>query len=466
MSSHREAPRISNDPAADNTDLYAFMSSPTKVAILANFIPFEKPEGGPNFFQFGNDVLYEIKIDNDGDAEADVTYQFRFKRQVLNPNTFLYNTFPITLDATGPFPPYSPSWNVRQRYSVTRVVGDEDDGTVLGTNLVTPPVNIGPRSIPVIGGASTYPALASAAIHTIGARKFFAGQREDAFNVDLGSIFDLGTLRPFQGAHALGAFGPSVGKDGTKGFNVHTIALEVPREDLTRDGATPSGPTDPIAAVGIWASASRQKGRVRDEDGEVAHVGKWVQVSRLGMPLINEVIIPVGKKDKWNSREPEDDEDFLPHYLDPELQNLLPVLYPGVFPNLAARLALTPKPPRNDLKAILLTGIPGLNFTGSTAADLLRLNVAIPPATTPNPFGVLAGDPAGFPNGRRIGDSVVAIELRAIAGLTIPLAPVGPTFTPDGAAGALLDGTANDVAPLTSFPYLGHPHQGYDHVHD
>ncbi len=470
MSSHREAPAISKDPVADNTDVYAFVDpgDPSKVNILANFIPFEKPEGGPNFFRFGDDVLYEIKIDNDGDAKEDITYQFRFKTTTLNPDTFLYNTFPITL-AGGPFAPYSESFNIRQRYTVTRVEGDEeddDDGVVVASNLETPPVNIGPRSIPAPPG---YAALAGAAIHTVGSKKFFAGQREDAFNVDLGSIFDLGTLRPFQGAHALGSFGPSVGRDGTKGFNVHTIAMQVPKTDLTKDGIMPTDVGAAESVIGIWASASRQKALIRRKNGIVENAGKWVQVSRLGNPLVNEVVIPVGKKDRWNAGEPKDDGDFLAHFEHPELQTLLPILYPPpVFPNLAAFVAGGAA--RADLVAILLTGIPFAvtgpfgfqNFTGPTHADMLRVNLAINPADVlpPNPLGL---DLHGFPNGRRITDNVVAIELRAIAGLTLPLVT---SFTPDGAASALLDGTSNEVAPLGSFPYLGHPHQGYDHEHD
>ena len=471
MSSHREAPAISRDPVADNTDLYAWMSTPTRVAILANFIPFEKPEGAPNFFQFGDNVLYKIKIDNDGDAKADVTYQFRFKSKITNPNTFLYNTGPISSLT-------DPNWNMRQFFSVRRIVEDEDDeddeeSKVLGKNLSTPPVNIGPRSIPptltIPGVAGTgYAALANSAIHDLpGNRKVFCGQREDAFNVDLGSIFDLGALRPFQFLHLIPK--PAAdGRDALKGFNVHTIALEVPAKDLTKGGATPSGSNDPRASIGIWANASRRRTRVREDDGEHHHAGKWVQVSRLGMPLINEVIIPASRKDKWNAKQPKNDESFLAHYLHPELQILLPILYPGVFPNLAAN------PARPDLVAILLTGIPAgvipgfsgnFNFTGSRKADMLRLNVAIPPTSTPNEFGLLGGDIAGFPNGRRIGDNVVAIELRAIAGATLPL--VDPSYTADGASAVLLDGTMNDVTPpLSSFPYIQHPHSGFDHVHD
>jgi len=450
MSSHREAPRISKDPVADSTDLYAFVdpNDPKKVTILANFIPFEDPAGGPNFFMFGDDVLYEIKIDNDGDAEADIAFQFHFKTRVMNPNTFLYNTGPITslTDA---------NWNVRQLYSVTMAHGSwlGQKRTVLGSDLASPPVNIGPRSTP------GYEALANAAVRDLGdGVRVFAGQREDAFNVDLGSIFDLGALRPFGGAHLIPLAAPG-GVDGTRGFNVHTIALQVPKTMLTRDGSGPVDIVDGRSTIGVWATASRHK-----------TVG-MEQVSRLGNPLINEVVIPIGKKDEWNARDPHGDEAFLSHYEHPELQTLLPVLYPGVFPNLAA--ATKAGIARADLVAILLTGLPtsvlkaqGVtfqNFTGARQADMLRLNLAIPPTPQPNPFGIIGGDLAGFPNGRRIVDNVTAIELRAIAGVTLPL--VNGSFVPDAAAGALTDGTANEMAPMATFPYLAHPLQGYEHAH-
>ncbi len=471
MSSHREAPEISKDPVADNTDVYAFVdpSDSTKVTILANYIPFEEPAGGPNFFQFGDDVLYEIKIDYDGDARADVIYQFRFKTRNTNPETFLYNTGPIT-SLSGS------SWNLRQTYSVTRVLEDAHDDdhdddenhgrrAVLGSDLISPPVRIGPRSTP------TYPALANAAIHSLpGGIKVFAGQRDEGFFVDVGSIFDLGTLRPFQHLHLIPT-AAAMGKDGTKGFNVHTIALQVPKTDLTRDGSMPTNAMDAKSVVGIWATASRQRGRLHGDDGRSSSAGPWVQVSRLGNPLINEVIIPIGRKDGWNARAPRRDADFLKYYLDPELQNLLPVLYPGVFLNLAALLTMPPADrPRADLVAILGTGIPsGVvpgfpgNFTGSRISDMLRLNMAIALAAAPNQYGLLGGDIAGFPNGRRVADNVVAIELRAVAGVTLPLVQ---SYTPDAAAGALTDGTQNEQPYLPVFPYLAHPHEGYKHEHD
>ena len=468
MSSHREAPEISKDPVADNTDVYAFVdpTDPTKVTLIANYIPFEEPAGGPNFFEFGDDVLYEIKIDNDGDTRADIVYQFSFKTRMTNPDTFLYNTGPITALN-------SPSWNRRQSYSVTRVVVGHDDEDrdddrerrVLGSDLTSPPVRIGPRSTP------NYPELPNAAIHSLpGGVTVFAGQRDEGFFVDVGSIFDLGALRPFQNLHLL-PLPAMAGKDGTKGFNVHTIALRVPKTDLTFGNNAPVNVMDTKSVIGVWATASRQRGKMRGDDGGSSSAGSWVQVSRLGNPLINEVIIPMGKKDGWNGREPRRDADFISYYRDPELQNLLPVLYPGVFPNLAALLTQPASTrSRDDLVAILGTGIPtGVisgfqNFTGPRVADMLRLNLAIPPASTPNAFGLLGGDTAGFPNGRRVSDNVVAIELRAVAGVTLPL--TRPTYTADAAAALLTDGTANEQPYLSAFPYLAHPHEGYEHSHD
>ncbi len=228
---------------------------------------------------------------------------------------------------------------------------------------------------------------------------------------------------------------------------------------------------DSRSVIGVWATASRQRGKMHGDDGGSSSAGAWVQVSRLGNPLINEVIIPMAKKDGWNGRDPRRDADFTAYYRDPELQNLLPVLYPGVFPNLAALLtqpATTRS--RDDLVAVLGTGIPSgvisgfQNFTGPLVADMLRLNLAIPPASSPSSFGLLGGDTAGFPNGRRVADNVVAIELRAVAGVTLPL--VRPSFTADGAAALLTDGTANEQPYLSTFPYLAHPHEGYEHSHD
>ena len=447
MSSHREAPEISKDPVADNTDVYAFVSpdKPDTVTIIANFIPFQNPYGGPNFYEFGDDVLYQIHISNSGTGRADISYQFRFRAVIRNKKTFLYNTGPITSIK-------DPNWNRPQFYSVTRVQNGRS--RILARDLAAPPVNVGVRSTP------NYAKLGRQGIHTIGRnRQVFAGQRADGFFADLGSIFDLATLRPFQMAHLIPS-AAAMGVNGLQGSNVHTIAIQVPISDLTRDGRTPKDVLDAKSVIGVYATASRQESRIIDDGRSIWH-GPFKQVSRLGNPLFNEVIVPMAEKDKWNSLAPKDDKAFAKYVTKPELAGLLPVLYPGVFPRLAAY-----KKPRADLAAILLTGIPkGVvpgfqNNTGPVQADMLRLNVAVPPSKSPNPLGLVAGDAAGFPNGRRVFDDVVTVELRAVAGITIPL--VDPGFKPDDAAGAIKDGTSNTNSDyLTSFPYLGTPAGGY-----
>ena len=459
MSSHREAPEIAKDPVADSTDVYAFVSpdQPSTVTLIANYVPLQEPAGGPNYYEFGDDVRYEINVDNNGDGQPDVTYRFQFQTKLRNTGTFLYNTGPIlTLD--------SPNWNRRQFYTVSKVDA-QGNLTQLGTGLACPPCNIGPLSTP------SYPALADAAVHQLGGGiKVFAGQRAEGFYVDLGSIFDLANLRPFEQLHnqfGMSVFsGPAPGVNATNRLNVHSIAIQVPITDLVRRGA--GGETDPRSVVGVWTTASRQTVRLWDSDnGENVNSGPFRQVSRLGNPLINEVIIALGDKDRWNTLPPAGDKQFVHYYASPELAGLLPVLYPGVFPNLAA-LVKSGKA-RADLEAILLTGIPAgiipgfQNSTGSLQADMLRLNTAITPASHPNILGVVGGDLAGFPNGRRVFDDVVTVELRAIAGVTFPL--VDKTFTPDNAASQVTDGLdpSSVSAPyLSHFPYLGVPYDGFD----
>jgi Domain of unknown function (DUF4331) len=457
MSSHREAPEISKDPVADSTDVYAFVSpdSPGTVTLIANYIPLQEPAGGPNFYEFGDDVLYEIHVDNSGDGRADISYQFRFRTELADPDTFLYNTGPITSLS-------SPNWNRRQVFTLTRAEHGRE--TVLGRDLACPPCNIGPLSTP------DYESLATAAIHAIpGGGRVFAGQRAEGFYVDLGAIFDLGNLRPFQELHnqyGMHVFSqPAPGVNDTNGLNVHSIAIQVPVSELTRNGAGKAG--DPRSVIGVWTTASRQRVRLWDADyGENVSSGPFRQVSRLGNPLVNEVLIPLGKKDRWNSLPPAEDKHFASYVAHPGLAGLLPVLYPGVFARLAALVASGKA--RADLEAILLTGIPAgvvpafQNYTGPVQADMLRLNTAIKPAANPNILGVIGGDLAGFPNGRRVSDDVVTIELRAIAGATYPL--VDKSYQPDAAAGAVTDGLtpASVTAPyLGQFPYLGTPYSGF-----
>jgi Domain of unknown function (DUF4331) len=461
MSSHREAPSISQDPVADNADTYAFVSpdDPTTVTIITNYVPLQGPPGGPNFFEFGDDVLYSIYIDNDGDALPEITYQFRFKTTYQNKETFLYNTGPIGSLT-------DPNWNKRQLYSVSVIhsksKGKKQDhshdgkGKVLGSDLACPPCNIGPRSTP------NYDDLAAAAVHSLpSGETVFAGQRNDGFFVDLGAIFDLGDIRELNSLHLIPTpTGTSV--DPLKTLNIHAIAIKVPISMLTKDGSVPSDPASALAVLGIWGGASRRKVYVQDKHKKLKS-GPWTQVSRLGNPLFNEVIVPVGDKDEWNAVDPIEDKGFAKYVKQPELAKLLPILYPGAFPNLAAYTK-----DRADLEAILLTGIPtGVvngfqNFTTTKPSDMLRLNVAIPPTTSnPNALGLIGGDAAGFPNGRRVFDDVVSIELKAVAGATIPL--VDPSFTPDGAVGAVSSYlTPGSDRYQESFPYLGTPHDGYD----
>lgn len=442
-SSHREAPLISQDPVADNTDVYMFRSpdAPNAVTMIANYVPMEEPAGGPNFYRFGDDVVYRFNVYNNKDRKTDITFEFRFKTHIINGATFLYNTGPITSLTDSTF-------NIRQTYTVTMTKGKKTK--VLGKNLPTPPCNIGPSSTP------NYDALASMAIKTLpGGIKVFAGQRDDAFFADTGGLFDLLTIRTPPG-NAGG------GVDGLSGFNVQTIALQVPVKMLTADHSTPSDPLDPKAVIAMYANALRTKVNVlRVRHG---HSSSWVrrndlvQVSRLAEPLINEVVIPLAHKDEWNARSPVNDAKFLPYYQDPELGGLITALY-GI---------PVPPPPRTDLPAILLTGFTLGNFStvgGPPNADLIRLNVAVPPVFDTDAgysrLGVLGGDLSGFPNGRRPSDDVVDIEVQAIAGAT----PFTPTFdvAPNNELG---DGVnTNDASMTAAFPNAPSPWQGFSHPH-
>ena len=460
-SSHREAPLISRDPTADNTDLYAFVSpdKPNTVTIIANYIPLEEPAGGPNFNSFDDNVLYEIKVDNSGDAKADLTYQFRFKTSIgesdLFGPSFLYNDF--TIDS-----PTDPDLLLRQSYTVTRVKNGRS--TKVGGGTV-PPVNVGPRSTPNYEAALGTPAIATLR----GGVKAFAGQRDDSFFVDLGSIFDLGGLRPFDPAHLAPITPATAGVDGVGGFNTHTVSLQIPITQLTRDRKM-HALGDPEAVIGVWATASRPKVTVLSS-GSASAQGPWVQVSRLGNPLINEVIIPTRLKDRWNSQAPSGDAQFAKYYTSPVLAKIVNTVYP---PLVDARTT-----GRADLAAILLTGLTlpdgtKFTFTGNVQADMLRLNTAVPPCTADpvtddmgscSRLGVLDGDLAGFPNGRRLADDVTDIELRAVvdgygAFVNGIFGSLTPNNEPNNDVG---DGVnVNDRAFLSAFPYQATPHQGYE----
>lgn len=492
MSSHREAPRISKDPNADSTDLYAFISpdAPGTVTIIANYIPLEAPDGGPNFYEFSDDVLYTVNVDNDGDGLPNIVYEFAFETVNQIPTSFLYNDGPITaLSGSG-----AANWNRRQTYTLTRVDysnrwPDEVGRVVLGTGVPVPPCNIGPLSTP------NYASLASGGVVDVAAgphsAKVFAGQRADAFYVDLGAVFDLGDLRPFEADHNMfglsgtGLMQAMPGVNSLANVNVHSLALQIPAGQLTKNQSTPSSVTDPAAVIGVWTAAYRQKVGVDEGNGSTLRNGPWSQVSRLGNPLVNELLIGIAEKDFWNTQVPSGDKRFIASYTNPLLAQLIPVLYPGVFPNLnqyntvkGSFATNADGPDRADLVAVLLTGIPSSVLAGAptysgtgVAADELRLNVAVPANTaSPSNLGVLGGDVAGFPNGRRPFDDVATIELIAVAGATLGL--VDNKFTPDAAAkpgtnvsfgltNSATDTTAKgSVDLLPAFPYLGTPWSG------
>ena len=317
-SSHREAPLISNDPLADNTDVYAFRSpdAPGTVTIIANYIPLELPEGGPNFNTFGENVRYEIHIKNKtsaaalGQATDDITYRFTFTKVNEDPSTF----FNIRLGKE----------NLKTTYKLEKSTNGGMSFQTIVSDGVVPPNNIGPRSIEsAVGLGTTYDALVQGAIMTASSgEKVFAGPRDDAFFVDLGGIFDLGGLRDQFGTDPSN---PDNARDAVAGFNVHTISLQIPIAMLQKDGKSvsqASGPLDPDFVIGVWASASRPQITTLSTDGAKPTVsGPWIQVSRLGMPLTNEAVIPIGDKDRWNYTTPysAEEQTFVKYFANPEL---------------------------------------------------------------------------------------------------------------------------------------------------
>jgi len=409
-SSHREAPLISQDPTADNTDIYAFVSpdKPDTATIIANWIPGEDPAAGPNYYTFSPTARYDIYVDQNGDGKPDITYQFRFND--LPSQFFLGNT--------------------QQSYTVTKTVGSKT--TTVGSGLLTPPDNIGPRTTP------NYSALAAQGIHPLSdGTTVFAGQRDDPFFADIGAIFDLVAIR--QGTGATGG-----GKDFLAGYGVHSIALQIPKSQL--DNGTNH-------TIGVWAATDRRRASVMSTRASASAKGNgnggWVQVSRLGNPLINEVVIPTNLKDKWNATSPANDKQFETYYENPILATVLQKLYPQFGPFQDKN--------RQDLVQVLGTGLksPALNFTGPTFADELRLNLSIPPTASDkvNRLGVLGGDLAGYPNGRRLEDDVIDISERVVGGALI------------GHSLPLGDGVdANDQQNLHVFPYVPAPFSGFDNT--
>lgn len=445
-SSHREAPLISSDPEADNTDTYFFLDPVDggRVVLLGNWIPLEEPAGGPNFSHFGEKIRYEFNVDWDGDAIEDVVYRFQFTRHVRNPDTWLQNTGPISS-------PTDPNLNVYYTYKVEKILGPSPNQSAsakieLGSELLEAPNNVGSKSFPNGYGKGS---RIAETVYTIDQdTKVYAGPRADGFYADLGMIFDLINFRP--GTLPGNAGG---GRNDLAGFNTHTIALSVPVYQLTKNHTVPTDASDPNAIISMWSSTWRLKTRVLSETGEKPlESGDWVQVSRLAVPLINEVVIPLGQKDLFNASFPRDDAQFATSVLDPEIPRILKALFD----------IDSPPAPRNDLLAVVL-GVEGLTRRpGEVVADQLRLNVAIfpTPPSLVNRLGVLGGDLAGFPNGRRPYDDVVDIELRILAGVLVPEF----NRSPNNALGDGVDGPDKTYNP--AFPFLATPHSGFDHRHD
>lgn len=426
-SSHREAPLTALDPTGDNTDVYAFVAgdAPDAVTLIANWVPFEDPAGGPNFYRFDDRARYYLNIDNTGDGAADLRYRVEFNTRVRNPDSFLYALPGVTSIA-------DPKLNIVQRYSVTRerlrggrVVASKR----VARNVPVAPNNVGPKTFP------DYDRVAAEANTSLpGGGKVFAGPVEDPFFVDLGTTFDAINIRK-------GTGNAGGGKDDLAGYNVHTIALQVPKAQVTRNGGGVSGADAPNAVIGVWSSTTRERVNVLGPRTG----GREAQVSRLGNPLVNEVVIPLGRKDQFNATAPKDDAaNFGKYVTSPELAKVINVLFPGLG---------VPETGRTDIVTALLTGIPGLTQIGSSpaAADTLKLNLGVAPNPSPNRFGVLANDTQGFPNGRRLGDDVVDISLRVVGGfLKGNKLPLG-----DGV-------DTNDQPFRTAFPYVAAPRNGFD----
>jgi hypothetical protein len=439
-SSHREAPKILTDPTADNTDVYAFTAkdAPGSLTVVANWIPLEEPAGGPYFGKLDPRARYYVKIDNTGDGREDVAYRWDFKQRFRNPDSFLYAAPQVT-SAT------DPDINFVQTYDLYRETydkrGKREHSKLIANDVPVAPDNVGPKTIP------DYASVSNSAIASVrGGGKTFVGPMDDAFFVDLGAIFDgINIDKP--GRPNIGLGNQGGGKDDVAGYNTKSFVLQVPEREVTRDGKQVSDMKSKNAVVGVWSTTERKRGSVLGSRAMGRkHSKGWVQVSRLGNPLINEVIVPIGKKDKFNATSPANDaKNFGQFALNPEPARILNALF-----GLGIK-----ETNRTDIVQALLTGVPGLTQIGKkpAAADTLKLNLGVAPSAKPNRFGVLAGDLAGFPNGRRLADDVVDIELRVIAGAL--LSP--PKNVPLG------DGVDRNDKPFRAqFPYVGLAFDGFN----
>jgi hypothetical protein len=444
-SSHREATKILKDPTADNTDTYAFTAkdAPGSLTVVANWIPLADPAGGPNFFPLDEDARYYVKIDNTGDGYEDVAYRWDFTTRFRNPNSFLYAVPPVNsindknLNLFQTYDLYKETYNKNRKLKRVRRIAN--DAPVV-------PDNVGPKTMPNFAQIE-----AGGIVPLRGGGKTIVTPADDAFFVDLGAIFDgINIDKPGRPMVGLGSQGG--GKDDVAGYNTKSFVLQVPEREVTRDGKQVSGPMSDNATVGVWATTERRSDQVLGggdrRRGRRGGRPKWVQVSRLGEPLINEVIIPLGQKDKFNRTSPANDlKNFGKFALSPEPVRILNALF-GL--NLQTDN-------RTDIVAALLTGLPNVNVIGNKKnplpTDTLKLNLGTPPSDNENRYGLLAGDAAGFPNGRRLADDVVDIELRALAGALLP--------TPNNVA--LGDGVDRNDKPFrATFPYVPLANDGFN----
>jgi len=481
-SSHREAPITALDQKADITDFYAFVSydHPDRVTFVMNVDPFLEPANGPNYFPFDPSVLYEIKIDNDYDAYQDVTFQFRFKTEIRAPKLFTGfagagNGINTPGNSPAPVPPGTPivppaitaldgpgseGFSLRQTYTVEIIHGRERTKleSANGSPLFAVPSNVGPRTMP------NYEELAAQGIYDLkgnwGANdiRVFAGTVADPFYIDLGAAFDTLNFRAGAGGGVLTPASDAndqvnLAPNAVSGFNVNTIVIEVPIRLLTRDGRVHAA-NSRKATIGAWATTSRHRFTIRRQRDYAIDSGNFYQIQRLANPLINELIIGTGYKDRWSMEEPRHDAQFAPFDLDPTLARIFNAAY-GIN---------VPPPPRADLLP-LVTYVPPIAAPGTPVgpiADLLRLNTGVPPtpAAQRRRLGLIAGDAAGFPNGRRLTDDVVDIAARVVGGGI--LSP-GFNVAPNNRIG---DGVnAPDVPPQEVFPYVHFAYSGRDSRH-
>ena len=461
--SHREAPLIANDPAADITDFYLFRSwqDDNKAILIMNVIPGQEPGSGPNYFNFADDVLYEIHVDNNkNNIAGNITYQIRFKTEIKKPG----DVFPLAYVALPPITALTGQGSegllVRQSYTVKEVRSGQQPKDLSTGPMYAVPSNVGARTTP------NYEQLAAKGVFTLkNGGRVFAGQRDETFYIDLGGTFDTLNLHvspilsPADDAND--ALLLSAARDTFSGFNVNTIALEIPIGDLM-------GPNG-NKLIGAYASTSRPKVTVIKKDGNRDSSSRFVQVARMGNPLVNELIIPTNMKDKWNATDAEEEAEFTQFYCNPAITTALNVVFQTNFPTTN----------REDLINALLRYSPGPPLCGGgksneTLADFVRVDLNVPP-TAPasqrrlgplahDESGNAAPDKAGFPNGRRPNDDTTDVVLRVVAGiLTNPSVPNlgdGVNFNIGSVGGSK---TANGIA--TSFPFLPTPHDGRDRRH-